>query len=67
MGQIYNYANEHKYTTDVYQSTTYIHSCLLKSQTVKPLTCPCLYSAIKYKFAGSKFWGFRVVTQTKTH
>jgi hypothetical protein len=23
--------NEHKYTTDVYESTTYIYSCLLKS------------------------------------
>ena len=27
---LYNYANEHKYTTDVYESTTYIYSCLLK-------------------------------------
>jgi hypothetical protein len=32
------------------------------------LTCLCSYStAILYKFTGSKFWGFRVVTQRKTH
>ena len=56
--------NEHKYTTDVYESTTYIYSCLLKSQTVKPLTCPCLYSTM-YKFAGSKFWVFESLHKEK--
>ena len=29
--------NEHKYTTDVYESTTYFYSFLLKSQAIKPL------------------------------
>jgi hypothetical protein len=32
--QIYNYANEHKCTTLVYESTTYIYTCYLKSQTL---------------------------------
>jgi hypothetical protein len=57
--------NEHNYTTDVYESTTYIYSCLLKSQTVKLSTCPCLYSTILYKFAGSKFWVFESLHKEK--
>ena len=32
--QIYNYVNEHKFTTHVYESTTYIYTCYLKSQTL---------------------------------
>jgi hypothetical protein len=69
---LYNYANEHKYTTDVYESTTYIYSCLLKlrlyvmySHTVKPLACPCLYSTILYKFAESKLWVFESLHKEK--
>ena len=62
MVQIYNYANEHK-------SRTYIYSCLIKLRCVvklvEPLTCPCLYSTILYKFAGSKFWGFESLHKAK--
>ena len=66
--------NEHKYTTDVYESTTYIYSFLLKSQTIKPsfliLTSLFIFhyiGSILYKFAGSKLCGFRVVPRRKTH
>ena len=38
MVQIYNYANEHKYTTDIYESTTYIYSCSLKLRCVVKLS-----------------------------
>jgi hypothetical protein len=33
---VIEYANEHKRTAHVYESTAHIYTCYLKSQTVKP-------------------------------
>jgi hypothetical protein len=42
------------YDTNTLRYKFYSTHAIFCSQTVKPLTCPCLYSILLYKFAGYK-------------